>query len=409
MRVQIQGSSFFLRTFRILLIGTILLGLAAPLTAYGFSRNPLYALIKQGVEKGFNLEEKEAVALLNRALEMDRENPFSCASLAFAHLFFFELGFDEKERKAYQETMVAWVNQAVAKAEKRLEKDARDAEAVWAMALAKLTMTRFYMGQRRHIALAREARNIWDHLERVRELDPENHDVFFARGILHYHIDHLPGLTRFLSSLWITSGDREKGLGELKLAADKGYLFKELAQAELASVYMNFERRPDLALPLAQELKGKFPRNYNLLFLLANIHSGLGLFPEAMAILGEIKKGIQSGTPPFRPELWSRYHLAMGKILFDQGDYDRASLFFQQVNQNTARYNARNRAWALVRLGMIHDIRKEREGAEKYYQAALEIEGGEGVGQALAKTYLRTPYTPTRKNPASLPGPQKMD
>ncbi len=406
MRVQIQRFSF-LRTSRLFMIGAILaLGLAQPSSAHGLTRNPLYSLIKQGVEKGFNLEEKEAVILLNKALEMDRENPAPYAYLAFAHLYFFELGFDEKERRLNQETMVAYVNQAMAKAEKRLGKDPRDAEAVWAMALAKLTMTRFYMSQRRHIALAQEARNIWDYLERVRELDPENHDVFFAMGILHYHIDHLPGLTRFLSSLWITSGDREKGLQELKLAAQKGYLFRELAQAELASVYVNFERRPDLALPLAQ---GNFPRNYNLLFLLANIHSDLGRFPEAMAIVREIEVGIQSSTPPFRPELWSRYYLAMGKILFDQEDYGRASPFFQKVTQNTARYNARNRAWALVRLGMIHDIRKEREEAEKYYQAALQVEGGEGIGQALAKTYLKTPYVPARKNPSPQPGSQKRD
>jgi len=409
MRSRIR-TSFNPRTSRLLLIGGILLlWLIQPSAGHGLPRNPLNSLIQQGVEKGFNLEEKEAVVLLNKALEMDRENPSPYAYLAFAHLFFFELGFDEKERKTNQEAMVAYVQQAVAKAEKRLEKDVRDAEAVWAIALAKLTVTRFYMSQRRHIALAREARNIWDYLERVLELDPENYDVFFAMGILHYHIDHLPGLTRLLSSLWITSGDREKGLKELKLAAQKGYLFKELAQAELASIYNNFERRPDWALPLAQGLREKFPRNYNLLFLLANIHSELGRFAEAFAMVRQIEKGIQSGTAPFRPELWSRYYLAMGKILFDQGDYDRASPFFQKVTQNMARYNARNRAWALVRLGMIHDIRKEREGAEKYYQAALEVEGGEGVGQALAKAYIKTPYTPAPKTPPAPPGTPKRD
>jgi hypothetical protein len=52
-------------------------------------------------------------------------------------------------------------------------------------------------------------------------------------GLLHYHIGHLPGFTRFLSSLLVTSGDRQKGLQELELAAKKGYLLKDLAKAEL--------------------------------------------------------------------------------------------------------------------------------------------------------------------------------
>ncbi len=402
--ILIRRESFFLLT-----IGLLIFGLTQPPAARALPRNQLQAYVKQGIEKGFNLEEKEAIAWLTKASAMDRENPAPYAYLGFAHLFFFELTFDETERKGKEQAMEAYTQQALAKAEKRLEKDPRDGEAVWAIAMAKLTMTRFFITQRRYLAFAREAKNVWDYLEKARELDPENYDVYFAMGILHYHIDHLPGLTRFFSSLWVTSGDREKGLKEIEIAAQKGYLFKELAQSELVSIYSNFEGKPERALPLAKELRERFPRNYNLLFALAGIHSDLGRVPEALGYAKEIEAGIQSGSPPFRPELWPRYYLTMGKILFDQGDYEKAIPFFRQTTLHTARYYARNRAWALVRLGMIHDIRQEREAAEKSYQAALDVEGGEGVAQALAKRYLKVPYTLEKKNPPAAEGNGKKN
>jgi tetratricopeptide (TPR) repeat protein len=179
----------------------------------------------------------------------------------------------------------------------------------------------------------------------------------------------------------------------LEVAAQKGYLFKYLAKAELLSAYANFEKQPERALPLARELNEKFPRNYNVLFALANIFSELGRSEEAFSVAREIENGIQSGTPPFRPELWPRCFQLMGKIYFDRGEYPRSSEYLIRALQDHASYNARVRAWALVRLGMIHDVRKERALAQEYYQKALEVKGGEGAAQVAAKQYLETPYS----------------
>jgi Tfp pilus assembly protein PilF len=88
----------------------------------------------------------------------------------------------------------------------------------------------------------------------------------------------------------------------------------------------------------------------------------------------------------------------LGKIALDQGEYDKAAEHLKQALKDTALYNARVRAYALVRLGMIQDARKDRKGAEDYYRKALEVEGAEGTAQRLAREYLETPYSPpTRK------------
>jgi hypothetical protein len=352
--------------------------------------------LKQGIEKGFDLDEGAAVGELMKAVELDRENPLGYAFLGLSHLFFYEMSFDEKERARGQESMLRFVSEALTKGEKRVQKNPQDGDAFFAMAVAKLVKVRWDITRKNYLAAARGAQSTREYLEKAKELEPENFDIYFALGLLDYHIGHLPGFTRFLSSLFVTSGGREQGLQELELAAKKGDLLQDLAKAELLSAYVNFEKQPERALPLAQELNQRFPHNYNILFALANVNSELGHSEEAFSVAREIENRIESGAPPYRPELWPRYFQILGRIYFDQGEYTKATDYFNRALKDNAPYNARVRAWALVRLGMICDVRQERNQAEEYYRKTLEVEGAEGAAQVAAKQCLKTPYSPVK-------------
>ena len=130
---------------------------------------------------------------------------------------------------------------------------------------------------------------------------------------------------------------------------------------------------------------------------IANLLSTLALIGSVLSVAGEIENGIKSGASHYRPELWPRHFQLMGKIYLDQGEYARAYGYLNRALQDNAPYNARVRAWALVRLGMIHDARQERAKAEEYYQKALEVAGGEGAALVTAKQYLKTPYSPANR------------
>ena len=290
--------------------------------------------------------------------------------------------------------MLQDVDEALARGQKRVEQNPRDGRAYFAVALAKIVKIRWAIAQKGYFTIMQETAGIWDYLEKAKAEDPQNYDVYFSMGLLHYRLGHLPATARFFSSLFITAADRDKGLQELGLAAQKGDLLKELAQAELVSVYTTFEEQPAKALPIARELKEKFPRNYNFAFALANTYSELQRFPEAFAVAGEIERGIQAGRPPFVLQLLPRYYHLMGRILFNQKEYARAAEYFQKALLDTSVTNARTRVSALVRLGMIRDIRGEREKAKEHYSRALDVEGGEGFARTEAEKYLATPYSP---------------
>ncbi len=356
--------------------------------------NQFHSLLKLGIEKAFNMEFLNANNYLKNAVQLEPENPEGYAYLATINLFAYEMSFDENVRKNYQDSMLRYVDETIARGEKRIGKNPKDSKAYMAVAMAKIAKFNWYSHHKQYFSMAREASAIWEYLEKAKEHDPQNYDIYFLMGSFRYHIDHLPGLTRFISSLIVTSGDRQKGLQELELAAQKGDLLKQLALSELSADYLNFEKQPARALIIIRKLKESFPNNYNLLFAQANALSDLGKFDDAFNMAREIEKNIRAGLPPFAPQLQPRYDLLMGRIFFTQGDYAKAEESLQKALKDTNPYNARVRAWAYLRLGMISDSRKERKKAEEYYSKALDVKEGGGTAQIEAKKYLETPYVP---------------
>jgi len=380
-----------------LLLTVLLIALLSPANAIAVSpmqAEPLHTILRTGAERIFNLDTQGAVVQFQKAVGLDRENPVGYAFLALTYLFAYEMNFEQKDRETNQGYMLRYADEAVALGEKRLAKKPDDVQAHYAVVLAKIAKVRWAIGLKRYTVIVQETTNIWDYCEKIKKEDPQHFDVYFPMGLLHYHLDMLPGFSRFISSLLITSGDRKKGIQELELAAQKGDLLKELAQAELVSVYSNYEKMPQRALPMARKLRDTYPRNYNFSFALANIVADLHRFDEAYAIARDIEKGIATRTPPYVPQLQTRYALLMGRILFNELKYDQAAVYLEQARKETAPFNARVRAWALVRLGMISDARKDRKKAQDYYSQAIDVEGGEGAAQVEARKYLSTPYVP---------------
>jgi tetratricopeptide (TPR) repeat protein len=358
--------------------------------------NQFHSYLRQGIDNAFNLETASANIYLKKAVELDPENPTGYAYMAMLSLFSYEMSFEQKDRETNQEALLHYAKEALAKGEKRIEKNPQDNHAYFAMALAKIAKIQWAIHQKRYFIIAQETSNIWDYLEKAKGGTSQNYDIYFLIGLLHYHLDHLSGFTRFLSSAFIISGNHQKGLQEMELAAQKGDLLKELAQAELSSDYLNFEKQPERALPYAQELSKRFPNNYNFSFVLGNTLADLHQSEEAFDIAREIKKNLQTGISPFVHQLQPRYNQLMGRIFFNQGEYDLSIEYFQNVLNDTSFYNARTRVWAFVRLGMIQDIRKKRKRAEEYYLKALDVEGGEGAAQIEAKKYLKIPFVPAQ-------------
>ena len=91
-----MGRSGFLKIIIIgLYLGMLLLP-ASRGSAAESQKEQLKTHLRLGVEKGFHLDRKGAVAELKQAVELDPQDPIGYAFLAMSYLFFYETGIDEK-------------------------------------------------------------------------------------------------------------------------------------------------------------------------------------------------------------------------------------------------------------------------------------------------------------------------
>ena len=151
---------------------------------------------------------------------------------------------------------------AIAAASAWTEREPRRAEAWFYLggAYAARAQWRVLRGQR--LAAAREGTRIKGALERALALDPNLTDASFGLGLYRYYADVAPTFLKMLRwLLLLPGGDRQAGLQEMLRARRTGLLVRSEADYQLHVVYLWYEKQPERAVQLLQELQARHPRN----------------------------------------------------------------------------------------------------------------------------------------------------
>jgi hypothetical protein len=153
------------------------------------------------------------------------------------------------------------LNRAENLAQVRLKNDSRDRDALFAMTLAS--------GLRSDYAALIEKRNLaslhytkeatrWAH--QLLAVDPECYDAHVATGISQYIIGSMAAPVRWLLSVGGIPGDKQAGIAELHLTAEKGRYLGPFARILLAIAYVR-EKDKARARQLLASLQAEFPQN----------------------------------------------------------------------------------------------------------------------------------------------------
>jgi tetratricopeptide (TPR) repeat protein len=122
-------------------------------------------------------------------------------------------------------------------------------------------------------AAARDGKRIKDSLERALSLDPAMADAHFGIGLYRYYADVAPAAARVLQwLLLLPGGDRVEGLEEIGRAREGGLLLRSEADYQLHLLYLWYEKQPEPALALLQDLVERHPRNPHFQQAVAEVH-----------------------------------------------------------------------------------------------------------------------------------------
>lgn len=350
--------------------------------------DPLKEPILKGIDRLMNRDLEAAEALFKGLEEKDRTGVLVPLLLSYVQLARVEEKEDQDEDlDRYRAEMAA----VVEKVEAALAKAPQDPDLLFLAGMAFGQKGIADGATKHYLAAYKGIKKAIRLFEEALKLDPEEYDAYYGLGLYHYAFSRLPSFYRTLASIILPTGNREQGLKELRLAAEKGTYARMLAKVALLRIYGTPEESYEEALPLAEELIARYPGSPELYFHLALIYSELGRHPEALRIAEEIRVHIERGENHFTKVMVPRYWQLMGKIFMDHGDFSQAIAYFKKAIEKGNKRYAWAVAWAWTRMGMVYDLLGQREEARKHYKMALKVETN-SLAQDYAKRYLSEPY-----------------
>ena len=237
-------------------------------------------------------------------------------------------------------------------------------------------------------------------VEKASNLDPDNKDVQFGFGIYDYYASVIPNEYPLLKPLMIffPSGDKQKGLAELKSTAENGKYAKYEARYFLMTLYYNYENNPYKAFEYAKALSDEFPDNPVFERWEGRIEARKGDYVNSSAIFKDVLIKADSGLTgytvlPAKRE--ATYYVALQYK--NSNDFDSSEYYFNKCIEYSKELDKDGesgfRINSVLYLGMINDQNGNRGKALDYYNELLDMKEY-GNSHSLAKKYIEKAYRP---------------
>jgi tetratricopeptide (TPR) repeat protein len=225
---------------------------------------------------------------------------------------------------------------------------------------------------------------------RLVEVDPNFIDSNIVQGVQNYVVGNLPQHWKLLGFLIGFHGDRELGIRQLQLVAERGVLSKYDARILLAAIYRR-ERRSQDAIPLLKNLAELFPRNYLFRLEQVQMYSDMGNKGEALAALADVDRLRREGQPGYKHLPVEKLNYIRGNLLFWYDDLSGALTNLREAAQHADQLDLGTAQLAWFRLGQTLDLMNRHEEAVPAYREASQVEVQSDIG-AEAKHYISNPY-----------------
>jgi len=235
--------------------------------------------LDQGFSLLYNLDFDKAQQVFLSWQQEHPDDPLGPACEAAAFLFseFNRLGVlkaqfyaDERTFEArkkltpdatVRDQFYAALDQADSRARSRLAKNPKDRDALFALTMSSgLKADYAALIEKRNLASLRYTKEATAWAERLLAVDPDCYDAHLATGVSQYIIGSMAAPIRWLVRLGGVSGDKQKGIAELQLTAQRGHYLAPFARILLAIAYVR-DKDKARARELLTSLRDDFPQN----------------------------------------------------------------------------------------------------------------------------------------------------
>jgi tetratricopeptide (TPR) repeat protein len=330
----------------------------------------LHLLANQGIDLAATLQYEAAISVFDQLIQAEPENPRGYFLRSAAYFWMFSADMhNQKIGDIFKQASY----QAVEVAEKRLDENETDINALFYLGGAYGSLGRYYGMTYSYLKSYWYGKKGVKYLQQVIDLDSTYYDAYLGLGIYHYLADVLPKFVKVLSFILGIEGNRELGIRQLRLAAERGVYARIEALFFLGAIYTYREREYQQALDIWNTLLARYPDNPGILIHQGRCYANMGFCQSALETYQRILK---------QPEMADRLpmasvHYQLGNVYFKMNDFEAAIAAYTTALVTDTLYSGVRRwtyPWSLYGLGQIYEIIGLPQQARDYYNQITDRE-----------------------------------
>lgn len=351
--------------------------------------------VQQCIDKIYNFEFDKAEADISEVIKLCPDHPVGYFFRAMVQWERIISKFDDEsqDKKLYK-----LLDVVIDICEKRLDENPEDVAAMFFKGGAVGFRGRLRANRGKWLGAINDGIVALPLVRKAYELEPNNYDVLLGIGIYNYYAAVIPSKYPFVKPAMILfpSGDRKKGLEQLRQAS----LHAKYAQVEatyfLMQNYFTYEKDYVSALDLARKLHEKYPNNSMFYRYLGRCLVITGYLGEANDIFIDIINRYTQQQLGYDMYDAREAHYYIGKFEFMAGRFDTALKNLYTCDEISRKLDKEESSGfmslANLIIGMTYDTQGKRQDAVQQYKKVLAMKEYENSYQD-AKRYLQQPYT----------------
>jgi tetratricopeptide (TPR) repeat protein len=351
--------------------------------------------VQHGIDEIYNFEFDKADADISEVIKLCPDHP---VGYFFRAMIQWERIISKFDDESQDEKLYKLLDVVVDLCEKRLDENPEDVAAMFFKGGAVGFRGRLRANRGKWLRAANDGMVALPLVRKAYELEPNNYDVLLGIGIYNYYAAVIPGRYPFVkpAMIFFPSGDRKKGLEQLRQAS----LHAKYAQVEatyfLMQNYFTYEKDYTSALDLARKLHEKYPNNSMFYRYLGRCLVITGYLGEANDIFIDIINRYTRQQLGYDMYDAREAYYYIGKFEFLAGRFDSALKNLYACDEISRKLDKEESSGfmslANLLVGMIYDAQGKRQDAIQQYKKVLAMKEYENSYQD-AKKYLQQPYT----------------
>ena len=343
-------------------------------------------LLRDGLNKMYRYDLQEADESFDELARRFPEHPIGYmhkAEVVWWHAL--RDNKNEKLEKAFEQHTELAIN----KGHSLLKRNPKDFFALLYIAGAYGNRTRYnvYIKKSYYRAMRAGIKG-YDFVGPAQALRPNYIDCLIGTGAYNYFAGSIPTLMKLFAWMFTQGGDKEKGIQQLELAAQKGEYGQIAAKMVLLGVYYNEKRFEDYQR-LISGLIEQFPTNPVFVMWLADSHIRQRKLDEGNQKLTLLLDKAKTAS---RSKLsLAQIHYEKGRLLLEKRSVDDAVASLTRAIEGDLPASDPLLAKARLLRGCAWDLKGQREQAVADYQAVLQLRDTDD-SQRKARGFLKQAY-----------------